>query len=108
MIIQTLDLGLAALVLTLAGWTILARATLPAVVSYVAYGLLLSLVWVRLFAVDVALTEAAIGGGVTGVLLVGATSKQRQAATSSRIRKLRAPLRWTIAVLCTLATLALG
>jgi multisubunit Na+/H+ antiporter MnhB subunit len=108
MIIQTLDLGLAALVLTLAGWTILARATFPAVVSYVTYGLLLSLIWVRLFAVDVALTEAAIGGGVTGVLLVGAASKQRQAAASSRLRELRPPLRWTIAVLCTLATLALG
>lgn len=108
MIIQTLDLGLAALVLALAGWTILARPTFPAVASYVAYGLLLSLVWVRLFAVDVALTEAAIGGGVTGVLLIGAASKQRKTDASWSIREVRPPLRWTIAVLCILATLALG
>ena len=108
MIIQALDLGLAALVLTLAGWTILARPTFPAVVSYVAYGLSLSLVWVRLFAVDVALTEAAIGGGVTGVLLIGAASKQRKTVASWSTWEARPPLRWTIAALCMLATLALG
>ena len=108
MIVQTLDIGLAALVLTLAGWTVLAHATFPAVVSYVAYGLLLSLIWVRLFAVDVALTEAAIGGGVTGVLLIGAASKLRKAALSATERELTPPLRWAIAALCVLATLALA
>jgi len=108
MIIQTLDIGLAALVLMLAGWTVLARATFPAVVSYVAYGLLLSLIWVRLFAVDVALTEAAIGGGVTGVLLIGAASKLRKTALSATERELTPPLRWAIVALCVLATLALA
>ena len=108
MIVQTLDIGLAALVLTLAGWTVLAHATFPAVVSYVAYGLLLSLIWVRLFAVDVALTEAAIGGGVTGVLFIGAASKLRKAALSATEREVTPPLRWAIAALCVLATLALA
>jgi uncharacterized MnhB-related membrane protein len=108
MIVQTLDIGLAALVLTLAGWTVLAHATFPAVVSYVAYGLLLSVIWVRLFAVDVALTEAAIGGGVTGVLLIGAASKLRKAALSAAERELTPPLRWAIAALCVVATLALA
>ena len=41
-----------------------------------AYGLLLALVWVRLDAVDVALTEAAIGG-LSGILLVGAAARLR-------------------------------
>jgi multisubunit Na+/H+ antiporter MnhB subunit len=108
MIVQTLDIGLAALVLTLAGWTILTRETFPAVVSYVAYGLLLSLVWVRLFAVDVALTEAAIGGGVTGVLLIGAASKLRKTGTSPAEWGLASLLRWAIAALCALATLGLA
>ena len=108
MIVQTLDIGLAALVLTLAGWTVLAHATFPAVVSYVAYGLLLSLIWVRLFAVDVALTEAAIGGGVTGVLLIGAAIELRKAALSTTERELTPPLRWAIAALCVLATLVLA
>ena len=69
-VLQVLDLGLAILVLAVAGWTIAAPRVFSAVVGYVAYGLLLSLVWVRLHAPDVALTEAAIGSGVTGVLLV--------------------------------------
>ena len=49
-----------------------------AVVGYIVYGLLLALVWVRLFALDVALTEAAIGGGVTGVLLISAAVRLRR------------------------------
>lgn len=67
-----LDLVLAALVLGLAFWTISARALFTSVTAYVAYGLMLALVWVRLYAPDVALTEAAVGGGVTGVLLITA------------------------------------
>jgi multisubunit Na+/H+ antiporter MnhB subunit len=64
-------------VLAVAGWTIAARETFAAVVGFVAYGLLLALVWVRLAAPDVALTEAAIGGGVTGVLLLGGAARLR-------------------------------
>ena len=41
---------------------------MTAVIVFIIYGLLLSLVWVRLDAIDVALTEAAIGSGVTGML----------------------------------------
>ena len=62
--------ALALLVLGLAIWTIVARDTFAAVVGFVAYGLLLTLVWVRLRGIDVALTEAAIGGGLTGALLI--------------------------------------
>jgi uncharacterized MnhB-related membrane protein len=40
------DTGLAVLVLGMAVWTITSRDTLPAVVGFVAYGLLLALVWV--------------------------------------------------------------
>ena len=72
---DALDLGLAALVLGVAAWTIAAREMFGAVVGYVAYGLLLAIVWVRLYAPDVALTEAAIGSGVTGVLLVVASKR---------------------------------
>src|SRR6476659_6904475 len=61
-IAAALEIALAMLVLGMAAWTIAARETFAAVVGFVAYGLLLALVWVRLDAVDVALTEAAIGG----------------------------------------------
>jgi len=73
------DAILVATVLAVAGWTIAAREAFAAVVGFVAYGLLLALVWVRLAAPDVALTEAAIGGGVTGVLLLGAAARLRGA-----------------------------
>lgn len=78
-IVEILDLGLVILVLSVAGWTIAAREPFAAAIGYVAYGLLLSLVWVRLFALDVALTEAAIGSGVTGVLLLTAAVRLRRA-----------------------------
>jgi multicomponent Na+:H+ antiporter subunit G len=45
--------------------------------SVLAYGLLLSLTWMGLSAPDVALTEAALGGGVTGALLLRAQDRLR-------------------------------
>jgi multisubunit Na+/H+ antiporter MnhB subunit len=77
--VTVFDVGLIVLVLGVAAWTILARDTFTAVVAFVVYGLLLALVWVRLSAVDVALTEAAIGSGVTGMLLLGAAARLRPA-----------------------------
>ncbi|HXZ16866.1 MAG TPA: hydrogenase subunit MbhD domain-containing protein, partial [Roseiarcus sp.] len=77
-----LDLALAAIVLGVAAWTIAARETFSAVVGYVAYGLLLAIIWVRLYAPDVALTEAAIGSGVTGVLLVSASARLKRPSAS--------------------------
>src|SRR5579864_5100226 len=78
-----LELVLAATVLGLAVWTILARQTYAATVGFVAYGLLLPLIWVRLDAVDVALTEAAIGGGLGGVLLLAAAARLRETEIAS-------------------------
>src|SRR5690242_5347776 len=72
-----LEIVLASVVLTGAVWTVASRETLPAVAGFVAYGLLLSLVWVRLGAPDVALTEAAIGSGLTGALLISAAARLR-------------------------------
>jgi multisubunit Na+/H+ antiporter MnhB subunit len=51
-------------------------------VGFLAYGLLLTLAWVLLHGVDVALTEAAIGGGLTGALLIGAVSRLTRAQRS--------------------------
>src|SRR5262245_64339266 len=78
---STLELALAAVVLGIAVWTIAARDTFAAVAGFIAYGLLLALVWVRLAAVDVALTEAAISGGLGGVLLLGAAARLRSSET---------------------------
>ncbi len=64
------DLVLALLLLGVGAWSMLARNMMTAVIIFIAYGLLLSLAWVRLFAIDVSLTEAAIGSGATGMLMV--------------------------------------
>jgi uncharacterized MnhB-related membrane protein len=107
-VLQALDIGLSALVLAVAVWTIAAREAVAAVVGYVAYGLLLSLVWVRLFAVDVALTEAAIGGGVTGVLLIGAAARLREAGNTEAAEQPNEPQRFWAGALCVLVTAALA
>jgi len=77
------SLVVVALLLWLALWTVVARDAFLAVAGFVVYGLLLALVWVRLAGIDVALTEAAIGGGLTGALLLGAVGRLRgtEAAT---------------------------
>lgn len=69
------DTGLAALILALALWVIVAREAFAVVVGFVAFGLLLALAWVRLAAPDVALTEAAIGSGITGGILIAAAAR---------------------------------
>lgn len=66
------DGSLIVLILAIAAWTIAVSNSFAAVIGYATYGLLLALAWVRLAAVDAALTEAAIGGGLTSVLLIRA------------------------------------
>ena len=88
-----LDAGLALLVLAVAVWTVAAGPTFAAVVGFVAFGLLLALVWVRLAAVDVALTEAAIGSGVTGAVLIAAAARLRPTEARSAAERPGAILR---------------
>lgn len=60
-----------ALLVTAAG-VLLARDLYRAVVLFIIFGLMMALVWVRMQAPDLALAEAAIGAGLTGVLLLDA------------------------------------
>ncbi|MFN3987566.1 MAG: Na(+)/H(+) antiporter subunit B [Rhodocyclaceae bacterium] len=46
------------------------RDLFRAIVMFIVFGLLMALAWVRLSAPDIALAEAAIGAGLTGVLLL--------------------------------------
>ena len=102
------NLALAAVVLGLGTWVVLTREAFSAVVGFISYGLLLTLVWVQLSGVDVALTEAAIGGGLTGVLLIGAVSRLR--GTSAVVRSERPGLALTAlaAAVAAAVTLALS
>jgi multisubunit Na+/H+ antiporter MnhB subunit len=111
---SALELVLAAVVLGVAVWTIAARETFAAVVGFVAYGLLVALVWVRLDAVDVALTEAAISGGLSGVLMLGAAARLRTSETAAMVecpsvilRIVAAALSATVAAALAVAVLSL-
>ena len=66
----TLDFLLCGLVLWLA-WQALATADLfKGTVLFIAFGLVMAIAWARLDAPDIALAEAVIGAGLTGVLLL--------------------------------------
>jgi uncharacterized MnhB-related membrane protein len=51
---------------------------LGAVIIFAAYSLVIAVLWLLLRAPDVALTEAAIGAGVTTILFVAVISRTRR------------------------------
>ncbi|MDP1560846.1 MAG: DUF4040 domain-containing protein [Pirellulaceae bacterium] len=55
-----------------------AQDLFQAIVLFIVFGLLLSLAWCRLGAVDVALAEAAIGAGLTGALFLNTLATTRR------------------------------
>jgi multisubunit Na+/H+ antiporter MnhB subunit len=82
-----LDLALVAWLVVLALHVARTGDDRNAIIAFIAFGLLLGLAWTRLGAIDVALTEAAIGGGITGLLLLRAEAhlrRGRQAGSTAR------------------------
>ncbi|GAB3381242.1 Na(+)/H(+) antiporter subunit B [Azotobacter armeniacus] len=71
-----LDGMLGLLLLGLAAGALHVRSLYAGVLLFMAFGLILALVWARLGAADLALAEAAIGAGLTGVLLFVALARQ--------------------------------
>lgn len=60
-------------------WNALSSSSLFRAVSmFIAFGLLVSIAWVRLDAPDVAIAEAAIGAGLTGALLLITLRRRRE------------------------------
>lgn len=78
-----LDTVLIALTLAVAALALFHRRIFAGTVLFITYGLVLSVVWLRLGAPDVALAEAAIGAGLTGALLIGTLARL---AASARTR----------------------
>lgn len=108
MIVDAFYAAPALLILALGVYTTFVRATFPATVGFLAYGLLLTVAWVQLHGVDVALTEAAIGGGLTGLLLVRASSRLRATEAAAQAQRPGAVARVLAAVLCAGVTIALS
>ncbi len=106
--VPALDLGLALLVLGVAWWTIAARESFSAAVGFVVYGLLLAIVLVRLEAVDVALTEAALGSGLGGALQLVASARLRATEAKLAAERPRAFVRVAAAALSAVVAAALA
>ena len=105
-----LDALLILVLLGLAWATLESRDPRRGVVLFIAFGLVLALVWARLAAPDVALAEAAIGAGLSGALLLAALRDEPEAgpepsepepelATPAR-RRLAGLTDWALGLLC--------
>lgn len=75
------DLLLCGTLVGLALAALTSREPRQGVILFIAFGLLLALVWARLRAPDIAIAEAAIGAGLAGALLLSAA---RRAARRDR------------------------
>lgn len=84
-----LDAVLGLLLLGLAGGALHVRQLYAGVLLFIAFGLVLALVWARLGAADLALAEAAIGAGLTGVLLFAALARQPRAGSEPQLSRRR-------------------
>jgi len=85
--------GLLALgLLVLAGSLLRSPDLFKAIVLFISFGLIMSLAWVRLKAVDIALAEAAIGAGLTGALFLAALSRIGRGRRKDESKEDRRPL----------------
>ncbi len=73
-----LNLTLIVLLIATAVLATLSKDLLAAVVIFSVYSLIMALMWQRLQAPDLAITEAAVGAGVTTVLFVVAIFRTRR------------------------------
>ena len=64
------DASLVTVLVVLAWRTLAARDLTQSAVLFIAFGLTMALAWARLGAPDLALAEAAVGAGLTGVLVL--------------------------------------
>ncbi|RLI83831.1 DUF4040 domain-containing protein [Archaeoglobales archaeon] len=70
--ILLVDIILLAIAIVLASRAIFTRDILEATVLFAGYSFLLAVIWFELRSVDVSFTEAAVGAGVSTILLVAA------------------------------------
>jgi len=103
-----LDGALGLLVLGLAFGALHGRNLYASVLLFIAFGLALALVWARLGATDLALAEAAIGAGLTGVLLFAALARQPGPAELPEMTPIRQRLAAAVVVLPLLIMLVQG
>jgi multisubunit Na+/H+ antiporter MnhB subunit len=92
------------LLLVLAAIRVVATADIRgAVSSFIAYGMILALVWVRLEGVDIALTEIAVGSGLTTIVILRAISQVPSSSSSSSMGA-----KVAVGIVCAAVTLGLS
>ena len=69
-----INIALLAMVAIVALGTVLTRNLLASAMLLGVFGLLMATVWTNMFALDVSLTEAAIGAGISTLLILGTLS----------------------------------
>lgn len=98
------DLTLCALIIGAASLAVSGRDLFGSIVFFIVYGVLIAIAWISRGAVDVSLAEAAIGAGVTGVLLIGAWQDIQDGG--GREADARAP--WTLHLTAATGAVLLG
>lgn len=81
--VSVLDIILAASLLLIAWRLVTTPDLFKAAVLFITLSLLMALAWVRLKAPDIALAEAAIGAGITGILLIDTLGRLRSGRQDS-------------------------
>ena len=70
---------------------VLMKDLLSSVAILSAYSLIMAVLWMRLNAVDVAFTEAAVSAGITTVLMIAALSKTQRREQGAQKSKIKNP-----------------
>ena len=84
--------GLLVFGLLVLAWTLLRSPDLfKATVLFISFGLIMSMAWVRLKAVDIAMAEAAIGAGLTGALFLRTLGRMQRGNRKNESKKDRRP-----------------
>jgi uncharacterized MnhB-related membrane protein len=71
----SVDILLCICVLVIASSMFLVKQSFTAIVLFISLGLVITLCWIQLEAIDVAIAEAAIGAGLTGAMLLASWRK---------------------------------
>jgi len=87
--IELLDILLLLFLVICAVAAISMRDLLSSTIVLGAYSLFMAVVWTRLNAVDVAFTEAAVGAGITTMLMLAALSRTKRFEFKARTQKER-------------------
>ena len=73
--------------------TALVRKPMRAVIIYMAYSIIMSVVWLLLESPDLAITEAAVGAGITGILFFLTARHRELSKVKNRIAEIDTLLR---------------